>query len=55
MTDGSAERVTRKAAMRADALARRGTLEPEYRIEAALQVAEIGEMLDLGPSSVIAG
>jgi len=44
-----------KKQLRAEALARRDALDPQWRIEASLAMADCAEEIDAGPDSVVSG
>lgn len=44
-----------KKSLRAEALARRDALDPQWRIEASLHIAEAGAAIDCGPGDVVSG
>jgi len=44
-----------KKALREEALARRDALDPQWRIEASLQMAEAADRLDVEPGMVVSG
>ena len=44
-----------KKQLRSEALARRDTLDPQVRIEAALKLAEAAERFDVAPGTVVSG
>ncbi|MBX3529315.1 MAG: 5-formyltetrahydrofolate cyclo-ligase [Rhizobiaceae bacterium] len=44
-----------KRSLRAQALARRDALDPQWRIEASLAMAEAAEQWDVGPGAVVSG
>lgn len=52
MTDPTREK---KKRLRAEALARRDALDPQWRIEASLRIAEAGATIDCGPGDVVSG
>lgn len=44
-----------KKRLRDDALARRDGLDPQYRVEASLRIAEVGAAMDCGPGDIVSG
>ena len=53
MTDPVTEE---KQSLRAETLARRDALDPQYRVEASLRIAEVGATaIDCGPGDIVSG
>jgi 5-formyltetrahydrofolate cyclo-ligase len=45
----------KKKQLRAQALARRDALDPQWRIEASMEMAKVAELIDIEPDQVVSG